>query len=384
MNWGRRMLAKNAAVLCSGLLLCLPACPQGSTCTPDSNHVLSGVSGNADTGGPAGAFWQQEVATLEAQAGGAATCTYVFHPAPPGNPVGYFWTGVCKVFTHPCTPPVETVPGPSCPKCGQPISLASGNTYIQQTDIRVPGLGQGLTLTRTWNSIWPSTQTASQVGFFGPNWRSTYEERIFQGDDGAVKYARADGSFWSFGFSAVITTNSSAYHLIAPANETVSLVYNTIQNGLPIPGPSTLTFKNGEQRLFDPLSGSLVAIVDAHGNTTQLSYDATNRLVTVTDPASRHLNFTYNANNNANLVTGVTSDVGLSLSYSYDSQGRLTTVTKPDQTTVSFEYDDSSMITRVKDSLGKMLETHTYDSMHRGLTSSKAGGVEALGVTYPQ
>jgi YD repeat-containing protein len=74
--------------------------------------------------------------------------------------------------------------------------------------------------------------------------------------------------------------------------------------------------------------------------------------------------------------------VGLSLSYAYDGQGRLTTVTKPDQTTVSFTYDSNSMITAVKDSNGKILESHTYDSSGRGLTSSKANGVDAVTVSY--
>jgi len=106
-----------------------------------------------------------------------------------------------------------------------------------------------------------------------------------------------------------------------------------------------------------------------------------NRLVTVTDPASRHLTFTY-ASNTSFLITGVSSDVGLSLSYTYDSQNRLSQVTKPDQTTVTFQYDTNSMITAVLDSNGKVLESHTYDNSHRGLTSSRAAGVEAVTVSY--
>jgi hypothetical protein len=41
------------------------------------------------------------------------------------------------------------------------------------------------------------------------------------------------------------------------------------------------------------------------------------------------------------------------------------------------------MITAVMDSAGKVLESHTYDSKGRGLTSSRAGGVEAITVSYP-
>jgi YD repeat-containing protein len=71
------------------------------------------------------------------------------------------------------------------------------------------------------------------------------------------------------------------------------------------------------------------------------------------------------------------------LSYAYDDQGRLVTVTKPDHTTTSFQYDSNSLISAVLDSNGKVLESHTYDSSGRGLTSSRAGGAESVTVSYP-
>src|SRR5437879_4490896 len=88
---------------------------------------------------------------------------------------GYFvFLSICTVHTPQCAPaaaPSETCP--TCPHGGSPISLATGNTFIEETDLRIPGLSNGLTLSRTWNSQWPSSQMASQVGLFGPNWRST-------------------------------------------------------------------------------------------------------------------------------------------------------------------------------------------------------------------
>jgi YD repeat-containing protein len=305
----------------------------------------------------------------------AQTCTFgtggFYAPIPKGvfgciPPPLFIFTGdTCFWFT--CPPPN----GPKevkkdCPYCAHPISLANGNTYIEQIDIRIPGLSNGLTLARRWNSQWPSTQTASQVGLFGPNWRSTYEERVFVGSDNYIKYARSDGSFWSFLFTGAVA---------APANASATLVQGSSY--------WTLTFQNGEQRRFDINSGSLTAIIDRNGNTTQLTYDGLNRLVTVTDPASRHLTFTY-ASGSSFLVTGVSSDVGnLSLTYAYDTQNRLSQVTKPDLTTLTFQYDSNSLITAVLDSNNKVLESHTYDSSQRGLTSARAGGVEAVSISYP-
>jgi YD repeat-containing protein len=281
---------------------------------------------------------------------------------------------VFRVHTADCAPIAlnET----KCSDCdgaaGRPISLADGNTYIKQTDVAIPGLGGGLSLVRTWNSVWPSTQISSQIGMFGPNWRSTFEERVFVGSDRYIKYARSDGSFWSFGASA------GSWVLAAPKNGSVVT--------LTVPPPAsttnwTLSLKNGEQRVFDGTTGQLLSITDRNGNITQLTYDTSHRLVTVTDPAARHLYFGYGSPTSL-LVTSVTSDFGMSLSYAYDTSGRLTQVTEPDSNTLNFAYNSMSLITSVTDTDGKVLESHTYDSIGRGLTSARAGGVESLTIAY--
>ena len=233
-------------------------------------------------------------------------------------------------------------------------------------DVKIPGLSGGLVLERRWNSLWPALESALQIGLFGPNWRSNFEERVFVGSDHYIKYGRGDGTFWSFGY------NGGVWSVAAPAN-----VVATLSTGN---SHWTLTFQNGEQRLFDNTSGNLITIIDRNGNATQLSYDSLGRLVTVTDPASRHLYFGYGSG--TYLVTSVTSDFGESVSYSYDSQGRLTQVTEPDSSTLSFNYNSNSFVSSVLDSNNKVLEAHTYDSSGRGLTSTRANGVDAVSISY--
>jgi YD repeat-containing protein len=286
------------------------------------------------------------------------------------------WAQVCQYASPSCFYPGP--PPPCCPTCGRcknsggaPVSLVDGNTYIEETDVKIPGISKGLSLSRTWNSKWSADQTSFLVGLFGPNWRSTYEERIFVGGDHYIKYSLGDGDFWSFAYAG------SAYSPVAPGNVSATLTLDSSYTHW------TLTFQNGEQRIFDYTSGSLTSIIDRNGNATQVTYDSLNRPITVADPGGRHLYFGY-ANNSSRLITSVTSDVGISLSYAYDSQGRLIQVTKPDLTTLSFTYDSNSLITAVTDTAGKVLESHTYDSQGRGLTSSRANGVESITVSYPQ
>lgn len=293
----------------------------------------------------------------------------------PGAGQGPF-SGICWIYNYTCAPP-DAAPE-TCPTCaahaGSPISLASGNTYIEENDVRLPGLSGGLTLARRWNSLWPSTQTAFQTGMFGPNWRSTFEERVFLGADNYMKYGRSDGSFWSFGYGS--PTGGDVWSVAAPANQTATLTQGSSY--------WTITFQNGEQRQFDNSLGKLIAIIDRNGNTTQLTYDGLGRLTTVTDSVSRHLYFAYGSGGASYLVTSVTTDtgVGISISYSYDSTGRLSQVTEQDGSTFNFTYNSLSLITAVTDSLGKTLEAHTYDTAGRGLTSSQASGVNAVTVSY--
>jgi len=306
---------------------------------------------------------------------------YNTDPIPPGwlciYPGQGPWSMMCIVPTSGNCPPIHW-----CPTCGkwvtaagEPINLTNGNTYIQEKDVKLPGLGGGLSLDRTWNSMWPASYINLRLGVFGLGWRSTYEERVFVGSGNAANYmvyAKSDGSLWFFG-----PANGSTYKLASPASITATLTKNGTTSWI-------LTFQNGEQRTFSYASGSLISIADPNGNTTQLAYDGTNRLTTITDPVSRHLYFNYGSGSQSNLVTSVTSDIGLSLSYSYDGQSRLNQVTYPDSTTtVSFSYDTNSLITTVTDSNGKTLESHTYDSLGRGLTSSKANGVSAVTISYP-
>lgn len=296
------------------------------------------------------------------------------------NPFGVPWGEACLAPRPSCGVPPGAAPE-TCLSCNQgktvqvsaPVDLATGNTYIAQLDLSIPGLGGGLSLSRTWNSLLPARQN-SYPFMFGTGWRSTYEERlIFVSGDGYVKYLRADGSVWSFAPISLGTT--SIYKAAAPADDTTT----TITNGTP---SWTLTAKSGEKRLFDATTGALMSIIDRNGNATLLSYDSANRLATVTDAASRHLYFHY-SDGSSTLVSSVTSDVGLSTAYAYDGQGRLTQFTKPDNTSVSFEYNAQSLITAVKDYDSKILESHTYDAVGRGLTSSRAGGVGSVTVTYP-
>ena len=85
------------------------------------------------------------------------------------------------------------------------------------------------------------------------------------------------------------------------------------------------------------------------------------------------------------LANDFTSLFGLSSSGTRRVTGRSQTdVTIRGDTMLSVGLDvqqeraDNNFITAVLDNSGKILESHTYDASGKGLTSSRAGGVDAV------
>ncbi|MFY9905082.1 MAG: DUF6531 domain-containing protein [Terriglobales bacterium] len=300
-------------------------------------------------------------------------------------------------FTEYCVIPLYDCPPAPCPTCNgataaQPINLATGDTYIQQSDVTLPGLGGGLNLTRTWNSM--PTPDVSNYGMFGHEWSSTFEEQVFIGPDNMIKHLHGDGSLWTYGFAQSWgpTGYTPVFWTAAPRNGGATMTYY----GPPyVAAPYwILTLKDGATRSFYGTPGNLSpnqtfylsSISDRNGNTASLSYDSSHLLTTVTDASGRHLYFSYGGvvvgGAIFSVVTSVTSDFGVSLSYQYDASANLVRVTKPDGTYVSFQYNSAGQLTSVTDSAGKILESHTYDILGRGLTSTRAGGADSITVSY--
>ncbi len=76
--------------------------------------------------------------------------------------------------------------GPS--SVGEPINVTNGNMYIQQTDYRLPGFGDGLEIARTYNS-------KRQVdGLFGYGWTSILDESIHTYGTKLLRVTLADGA----------------------------------------------------------------------------------------------------------------------------------------------------------------------------------------------
>jgi YD repeat-containing protein len=307
-----------------------------------------------------------------------SSTTVLFHVFPEGQPTLATFTsgGISAHFvvlpSGQAANPANLGPCKQCPQqAGAPVNLTSGNVWIRQRDYSVPGLGGGLELSRVWNSRWLYAVPPSYAGMFGFGWRSTYEEQLMVVDGQTLQYWLGDGSAWTFIYNSAL----NSYSIASPPDERAQLVSNPT-------GGFTLTLADGTQKVFNS-QNLLSTIIDRNNNQTTLAYDSSNRLTSVTSPGGATLSFTYGDSNNPMQVTTVQDSVGVVATYTYDSSSRLTSVTYADGSALNVTYDpSSSMILSVTDSQGKVSESHTYDSQDRGLTSSRAYGVDSVTLTY--
>ena len=252
----------------------------------------------------------------------------------------------------------------ACGRCnesvGSPIKVSSGNMYLQQNDYHLPGVGQAISVSRTYNS---DSQT---VGLFGHGWSSQYDEAIISYDATLLSFNQGDGR--AIYFTRPVTSSGAFVDLIGDYHAQVS----------PGSGGSVLSLKGGGTKQFSS-SGKLISAADRNGNTTTLAYDSNGLLVSATDPFGRVLTFHTTANGQ---VTSISDSLGTIATYVYGGSAELLSVTYADNSSFNFAYDGNLRLTTVTDALGNILESHSYDAQGRAVTSEKQGGVDHFSLEY--
>jgi RHS repeat-associated protein len=124
-------------------------------------------------------------------------------------------------------------------------------------------------------------------------------------------------------------------------------------------GSATLDWEDGTRMYFNA-DGHPVALDDANGNRTTLSYDAHDRLNRVSDAVGRSLTFTYDAQGR---LVQISDPSGRSFGYSYDDQGNLQTYADPAGGVTTYTYDVDHDLTTITDPLGTIYATNQYNAL---------------------
>ena len=140
-----------------------------------------------------------------------------------------------------------------------------------------------------------------------------------------------------------LDADSRMTSVTSPLNRTVSLTYDAIGNLLTVTRPAT----TGNNPTNAPVD--------------EFSYDALDRLYTLTDPLDHEINYTYNI---LSQVTQISLPDSKSVSYTYDNYNRLSALTASDTHEIEYTYDTLDRVTEIADSITGDF-TYQYDTLDR-------------------
>jgi len=227
---------------------------------------------------------------------------------------------------------------------GDPVNAENGSLTESVTDLTIPARGKPLTFARTYDSVLAGTS-----GVLGYGWSFNAGASLSQDPTtGAVTINQENGS------QVVFTKTGSTFTPAAPRT-----LATLVQNA---DGTFTLTRQAREQLRFSTV-GKIVSAADLNGNTTSYAYNGSGQLSAITEPAGRALTLAYTGsvltsvtdpigrvvhfgyNDGAGNLTDVTDVNGGGTHYTYDASHRLLTITDPRGATSTNVYDAGGRVT---------------------------------------
>ncbi|MFI7318504.1 DUF6531 domain-containing protein [Streptomyces venezuelae] len=254
--------------------------------------------------------------------------------------------------------------------CGDPVDVATGQMFLDETDVSLPGT-LPLLFTRRVASGYRSG------GWFGPTWTSTIDQRLEIDEDGVV-FVTEDGMLLAYphpeGPDAPVLPEAGPHWPLERLDD----------GGYRITDPVT-----GHHRLFaPPTAGDGVALLtrisDRNHNTIDLEHDGEGTptairhsggyhlILTVEDERVTVLSLAGAGPNGADAVikqygyadgnlSAVTNSSGLPMKFAYDEQLRLTSWEDTNQSRYEYTYDERDRCTAQQGIAGHMSNTFTYD-----------------------
>ena len=267
------------------------------------------------------------------------------------------------------------------------VNLRNGNFYISYTDIVIPGEGEKLKITRTYNS------KSTRAGWFGFGWGSLYETRLEVGADGSVTvHEHGGGAQTRFSPKKAIDSNSAAQKIVAamkkagreiPRNFAKKLAKNqelrhsyarqfnvsaSLSEGTELYASTRgfqklrvtkkgfeRVYSDGKTETFDK-QGRLTKMRDKNGQGVDLTYKGKN-LASIKDSSAKQLLFSWHSTGRVKCIWSATSKkskacykysgedlieskdiVGNIYRYSYDGSHNMTSITYPDKSMMKISY----------------------------------------------
>ena len=311
-------------------------------------------------------------------------------------PEGYGGTPIC-VNNYTATITIKPDVLSCCrnqPFAGDPINVSNGNLFEVEADY----VGNGvfpLSFRRYYNSRDLDAVT------------STADDGYIYLRPGGFQATSRIGAKFHHTYDRTVTVDPTAGN--SPGNFTTvrrpdgSALHFQLLSGQLVPADASIkdslrATTNGWQYITEDdevedydATGRLVMITNRAGFSQRLSYDSHNRLQGVTDPSNRSLTVTYDDTNDySNRVHRIIDPAGGVYTYHYNGDN-LASVTYPDGKTHFYSYNEpaytsgaalSSALTGIVDENGARYTTWNYDGQGRAISSEHASGVDKTTVAY--
>ncbi|HET7460468.1 MAG TPA: fibronectin type III domain-containing protein, partial [Longimicrobium sp.] len=279
-------------------------------------------------------------------------------------------TSAASVQAGQTTPACDTCTPHDTPTSSDPIALVTGWYIYENLDIAVPDAVVPLAFITHYNSATPlpTDSPSAPDKPMGARWNHGYNTYIRKSGDATKAYV-----FYGEGTSQTWLVPPSVtgwYTLDGRPNGDTLFVGSDLWY--------TLTRRDGTQLSFDP-SGTLKTITAPTGNPCTLEYDGNGRLHRVVDAASgRALTLDYNGDGR---VRTVSDDTGRQAAYTYDGAD-LKSVTVPGAPRARvFTYATPSLLESYVDESGNQWVYNRYDPQRR-VTFQKDAAALAAGADY--
>jgi len=275
-------------------------------------------------------------------------------------------------------------------QAGDPIDVASGNVFYQETDYETPGANK-LRFARSYNSRVvappfavsqdppPADNSPAVAPTFavslGYAWRTNYDryldivtptQVVAERDDGQQVTFTLTGSTWTTDSDIDLTlTQSGAMWMLADHSDNIE-AYTAASSSEAI--LSSITARNGYTQTLSYTSQQLTSVTDSYGRQLLLTYSGP-------------------------LLNTVTTPDGLVLTYRFGSSGttpglpdRLASVSYSTTPTTSRQYlyitNLPFALTGVIDEDGNLFSAWSYDPVGRGLLNQRGSIANLITVSY--
>jgi RHS repeat-associated protein len=281
------------------------------------------------------------------------------------------------------------------------VNPANGNLSLGFTDLSTPGLGDGFSVSRTYNSLLPTLP--NHTNLFGAGFTSNLDMSIADSGHGPIVFTDANGLQHIF---APTSGGNSGY--VGPVGEHLTL---TLTGSEPSVSQYSVSEENGTEYVFNDVgalaaiktptaggnyasttlnyntSGQLTSITDPSGRTWTVTLNASGQIASIQDPAGRKATYTYSSGDLTQVqVTGAATSDSTDTStttvdtYSYGTNGLLASATDAASNTTSYAYNASNQISQVTNPLGGIY-TYAYGTISGAQNQTQASA--SMTVTDP-